>query len=302
MNLPRVSVIVPLYNQGRYLSECVRSLQQQTMPDWEAIIVDDGSTDDSWAIAKQLSAAEPRLRIFSKPNGGLASARNYGLDRATGQFIQLLDADDALLPQKFEKQLLHLQHASQGSVSVTHYRFGSHDCLSREPYPPMPFGLTSATTLAEFIDGWEFEISVPCHCFLIPAFYFNPDGLRFCPELENHEDFECWLRLLAQNPPLLILEECYAIYRAHPLGMTRNQQKMRRGFLAAVNLSLARANLPAEACDRLRAKMPEINRVYDRRLGLTRPLFPLEGFPRARIALGALRNKVRRFLFGRPRR
>ena len=80
-----VSVIIPCYQQGRFLPEAVASLQRQTHANWEAIIVDDGSTDDTDMIARRLCANDPRLRFLSKPNGGLSSARNAGLRIATGQ-------------------------------------------------------------------------------------------------------------------------------------------------------------------------------------------------------------------------
>lgn len=299
MNRPKISVVIPLYNQGKFLRDCVRSLQAQTYKDWEALVVNDGSTDDSLAIALEFAAEDSRLRVVSKINGGLSSARNHGLELVRGEFIQFLDSDDVLLPAKFERQLAHLAGQPTGTISVSHYRFGSYERIDQTPRAPMPFGLTAQTSLTEFIDGWESWISVPCHCFLFSAEAFTKGGMRFDTRLMNHEDFECWVRLLSRRPNILVLDECLAVYRSHDAGMTRDLGKMRNGFLTAVDLLLANAELPAEAHGHLQRKKREINRVYDRRLGRNDAPFPLKHFPRLRIALGGLRNRFTRRFLGR---
>jgi glycosyltransferase involved in cell wall biosynthesis len=96
----RVSVIVPVYNVERWLRRCLDSLSAQTMPksDMEAVVVDDGSPDDSWRIVEEYAAAHPWIRFFRKPNGGLSSARNFGIQQARGRYLMYLDSDDALSP------------------------------------------------------------------------------------------------------------------------------------------------------------------------------------------------------------
>ncbi len=103
---PLVTLIVPAYNAGTYLRECVDSILAQTHRNLEVIIVDDGSTDTTAACADSYAKADDRVRVLHKPNGGLSSARNAGLDMARGGFIGFVDADDALHP-RFVEIALH---------------------------------------------------------------------------------------------------------------------------------------------------------------------------------------------------
>lgn len=93
---PKVSVIVPAYNAEKYLERCLNSIAIQTMPDFECIIVNDGSTDKTREIADYHANSDLRIRTFHQDNGGVSSARNYGLSRAIGEWIIFLDADDEL--------------------------------------------------------------------------------------------------------------------------------------------------------------------------------------------------------------
>lgn len=96
---PKVSVIIPSYNLGAYLPQAVKSVQAQTISDWELLIVDDNSTDFSWAIAQEFSEYDGRIRVFKTPrNQGLCATRNLGISKARGRYIQFLDADDLLTP------------------------------------------------------------------------------------------------------------------------------------------------------------------------------------------------------------
>lgn len=91
---PKVSVIVPVYNCGQYVEECIQSVQNQTLTDIEIICVDDGSTDDSLEILKRYSKTDERIVIISEKNGGQSIARNQAIDRAVGKYIIFLDSDD----------------------------------------------------------------------------------------------------------------------------------------------------------------------------------------------------------------
>ena len=90
------SIIIPVYNVEAYLQDCLESVLRQSFPDWEAICVNDGSTDVSLAILEEYAAKDSRFRIFSQVNGGLSSARNAGLKVAKGNYVLFLDSDDWL--------------------------------------------------------------------------------------------------------------------------------------------------------------------------------------------------------------
>lgn len=97
-NTPLVSVIVPVYNAEKYLNRCIDSILSQTMTDFELLLIDDGSKDNSGRICDEYSEKDARVRAFHKPNGGVSSARNLGLDNAIGKWITFCDADDVVLP------------------------------------------------------------------------------------------------------------------------------------------------------------------------------------------------------------
>ena len=100
-----VSVITPCYNGAKYLSETIESVINQTYENWEMIIVDDGSKDDSAEIAAGYSQKDPRIKLICQSNAGSAAARNNGISHAEGRYIALLDADDLWHPDFLEKQL-----------------------------------------------------------------------------------------------------------------------------------------------------------------------------------------------------
>jgi glycosyltransferase involved in cell wall biosynthesis len=100
---PFFSIIIPLYNKEAYLSKTLNSVLAQTFIDFEVVIVNDGSTDGSAALAGTFAAADGRIRVFSKPNGGVASARNFGISLARADYIAFLDADDYWEPQFLEE-------------------------------------------------------------------------------------------------------------------------------------------------------------------------------------------------------
>ena len=94
MDKNRISIIVPVYNAEEYLSRCLDSILEQDMTSYEVILVDDGSTDSSSLICDRYSATDPRFRTIHKPNGGVSSARNAGLNLAKGEYLMFVDSDD----------------------------------------------------------------------------------------------------------------------------------------------------------------------------------------------------------------
>ena len=102
MEQPLISVILPVYKVERYLSECLDSLLAQTYRNFELILVNDGSPDNSWQIMQEYAKRDSRVRIFQKENGGVSSARNFGLEQARGEYIGFVDPDDLVAPQYLE--------------------------------------------------------------------------------------------------------------------------------------------------------------------------------------------------------
>ena len=100
---PLISVIVPVYNVEQYLRQCLDSILNQTYQEIEVLLINDGSTDASDEICREYAERDNRIRYFVKENGGLSDARNYALDRATGEYVTFVDSDDFLMEQALEK-------------------------------------------------------------------------------------------------------------------------------------------------------------------------------------------------------
>lgn len=97
-----ISIIIPIYNREKYIEECIRSIQAQTYKNYEIILIDDGSTDDTLAICRALAQKEPAIRILEGSHVGVSAARNIGLDAAKGDFVFFIDSDDIIHPQLLE--------------------------------------------------------------------------------------------------------------------------------------------------------------------------------------------------------
>ena len=100
--MPKISVIVPVYNTEQYLHRCIDSILAQTYTDFELLLIDDGSKDNSGKICNEYAAKDSRVRVFHKENGGVSSARNIGLDNAKGGWISFVDSDDWISTEYLE--------------------------------------------------------------------------------------------------------------------------------------------------------------------------------------------------------
>lgn len=115
---PLVSVIVPVYNVEPFLRQCLQSVLDQTYPNWELILVDDGSTDQSGEICEQYKAKDSRVSVFHTANRGVSHARNFGLDHAAGEWISFLDSDDFVSPRALEVFLRHSEGVDVVASSI----------------------------------------------------------------------------------------------------------------------------------------------------------------------------------------
>ncbi len=228
-----ISVIVPIYNTVKYLPKCLDSLALQTFPDVEFILVDDGSTDNSGAIADQYT--DPRFRIFHTGNHGLSSARNFGIEQARGEWLMFVDSDDwvdpgfcgipyqAAIKNDADLVIFHSYHVKGGRVS-------EEKC--------------SAST--EIIDK---EKALKCGGVAVwNKLYIRKlfDGIRF-PEGRAFEDVAVTPKVLMQAKRIVMIPDrlYYNIYRKNSLSNCRSVKNKRDAFV----LSLERAgNLGSFDC------------------------------------------------------
>lgn len=134
MDTPLVSVIVPIYNVEQYLDRCIRSIVEQTYENIEIVLVNDGSTDSSPIMGEEWSSRDARIRYYSKENGGLSDARNFGIRKASGSLLSFVDSDDVLDPRCIELLLSALVEGKADiSLSANLRRFSSDSELCFKP-------------------------------------------------------------------------------------------------------------------------------------------------------------------------
>ncbi len=216
-----ISVIIPCYNQAPYLPDMITSLQRQTYEQWEALIVDDGSIDDTRAIVAKYAANDARIRYIVKANGGVSSARNEGLRQAKGNYIQFLDGDDFLEPEKFALSLSAFE-AEGCDIVITD--FEKCDLTNTKRMPPycdlggVDFGYESALL------QWGIEYTIPIHCGMFKASLLK--DFSFDESLKAEEDWMMWLHTFSRSAKNIFINRPLAIYRSNPKGATGNNEIM----------------------------------------------------------------------------
>ena len=134
MMSPKITIIIPMYKVERYLPRCLDSVLNQTFADWSAILVDDGSPDNSGKIADEYAKHDKRFTVVHKENGGVSAARNTALDMADGEYIMFLDSDDCIHPQTMEI-LYNLAQRKAADVIAFDYDRVAHNAPDAADFP-----------------------------------------------------------------------------------------------------------------------------------------------------------------------
>jgi hypothetical protein len=211
MGQPQVSVVLPVWNGERYLKKSIESILAQDFSNFELIIIDDGSTDDSGRIAATF-AHDKRVIIRTQENAGVVSARNLGLQVAKGEFVAFLDADDIAKPDRLSKQVAYLQANPEVAVVGSHIaHFNDEDGeLRTEEFPSSPDQVAMALENGN-------PLAQPA-VTLRKAMAMEAGGYRAAFKL-GAEDYDLWLRL-SEKHPLANLPEVLTFYRIHPDSLT----------------------------------------------------------------------------------
>lgn len=213
--MSKVSVITPAYNAAKFLKQTVESVQKQTFTDWEMIIVDDCSTDDTYKIAKKLSESDKRIKVLqNRINSGVAVTRNVALDAAAGEYMAFLDADDLWLPQKLEKQV-NFMDSGQYVLTYTDYqRFDSDTGKQQKKIVRAPDIMT-----AKKIYG---DTSIGCLTVMVNR---NKSGPFHMPLINHTEDNITWQDILARGYKGYRLGEVLSLYRVGYSSLTGSKKK-----------------------------------------------------------------------------
>lgn len=230
-----VSIIIPCYNQANFLPESLNSVLGQTYHNWECIIVNDGSTDNTEEIALDWCKSDSRFIYLKKVNGGLSSARNVGLGIANGRFIQFLDSDDIIDIEKIELQMSALKDTHDLSLSYCDYYYSyEFDLKKVHPSRYLSPKFKTEDYIHELIINWESKLSIPCHCFLFNISLFQYLKCGFDESLPNHEDWDCWMQIFSLKPEVHYIDRKLAVYRIHNNSMCMTSQNMSQSFLKAI--------------------------------------------------------------------
>lgn len=207
-----VSVIIPIFNMERYLPQALESLQWQTYSNWECLLIDDGSTDRSADIFRHYAAKDARLKYHRQDNAGPSAARNLGIALACGQYIQFLDADDVLLPDRFRLCVELLEHDHDVDAVYTDYiTFQRGRGYSRNLPARMPHNDAVRSLLFE--NNRTFVILIHSWMFRSAIVRRHPFDVHY---RSHAEDIECWVRMAVNGVRFKYLDSILAVYRSTP--------------------------------------------------------------------------------------
>jgi glycosyltransferase involved in cell wall biosynthesis len=218
---PLVSVVVPVFNCERFLAEALRSIFSQDYRPLEVIVVDDGSTDESAAVAFTF----PEVKLIRQENGGVAAARNAGLAATQGGVIAWLDADDYWLPGKLTAEIRHLAENPSTEITLCHQR------AFATPGDPEPLWLQSPRALKGF--------SYSLYASVMRREVFDRIG-TFNTALRVGEDFDWYLRAKEAGVRLDILDSIFTCHRARSDSLTENHARTRQETIQVAKLALLR--------------------------------------------------------------
>ncbi len=211
---PAVSVIMPAYNAMAYLQEAISSVVDQTFQDWELVVVDDASSDETPRILQTLASQEPRLVVDRLPrNCGVGYCRNRGLELAKGRFVAFLDSDDRWHPEKLSRQLVFMRQ-KKVAFSFTAYEVISATGAWLSLAPPVPEEMTYEKLLGNSLIG----------CSTVVLDREDLGDVRF-PEMRTRQDFALWCTLLRDGRKAAGLADVLTQYRLSPSGISKNKLK-----------------------------------------------------------------------------
>jgi glycosyltransferase involved in cell wall biosynthesis len=238
--MPVVSVVMPAHNAARYIEMALDSARRQTFADLEIIVVDDGSVDETAAVAARAAARDPRVHVLRQVNGGASAARNTALRAARGRYLALLDSDDVWYPDFLQTQVVLLESRPDIAIVTGNAVFlgGPRDGQAVHPCPdprPQP---TRASIIAD-------ETAV----FIMSVFrrdvYDTIGG--FDESKATNEDYDYWIRATHAGFRFLRNDTPLAQYRWHADSLSANERRMLRGILVVLEKHRSRiAECPEE--------------------------------------------------------
>lgn len=217
---PLISVIIPCYNQAQFLEETLNSVLSQSYKNWECLIINDGSTDNSLDICNTFKTKDDRFLLFDIKNKGRSNARNIGLDQAKGEWIQFLDSDDVLHKDKFLNSLA-VQKKDSGMIITDFLRFRKTIDKPRRAF----CDLSKVTfNYKSLLLQWEINFTIPIHCGLFRKSILK--SIKFNTDLNANEDWCFWLEFYKNEFSTEYVNQKLVFYRMNQNGTVANFHHM----------------------------------------------------------------------------
>lgn len=235
--MPKVSVVIATYNHAHFLAEAIQSVLDQTYQDFELLVVDDGSTDDTRQV--MAGFADSRLHYFYQENRGYSAARNRAIRASSGVYIALLDADDLWLAHKLEVQAAYLdRHPEVGLVHGSYYRMDKEGCILSvcRQRPPLSESVFKHLLRRNFIGTPTVVVRKRC---------LDQLGL-FDESLRTTADWDLWLRL-SRRHQISYLDQILAKYRLHDQNIHKDMERKTRNRFRILDKVFSDPELPESA-------------------------------------------------------
>lgn len=231
MTNPQISVVVPVYNTDKYLSRCIDSMLAQTYTDFELLLVNDGSTDNSGAICDDYAKKDSRIRVLHKKNGGVSSARNMGLDNARGEWIAFVDADD-WVREDFLQKRYELAIKEEADIA-----YGDVMCVFRSCEEYLPMAVIDPKTSSQ-VNSWILSRTTYSPVLLIHRSLFERSKLRYIEHIRFGEDFNLILKLIHRANKVVHVKEPLYFYNKQNEGSAMHKLHLYRDDLQLVYTDL----------------------------------------------------------------
>ena len=233
----KLSVIIPVYNKKHYLSGLLEQLRAQTFRDYECLLIDDGSTDGSGAVCDEFAAKDTRLRVFHIPNGGVAHARNVGLDHARGEYVTFIDSDDGIRPDYLDN-LVRCIEESGAQLVISGFEKVTFDGRLVRTVVPVRKGVLPFQELLPMFAAEQKESGILGYCFakLFPREFVK--SIRFDESLKLAEDFDFYLNLYELINTVYLDDHTGYLYLQEAENSTGNTASEKIDYLAQLRITL----------------------------------------------------------------
>ena len=239
---PEISVVIPAYNAAAYLPETIGSVMAQSLQNWELLVIDDGSTDDTAAVVSQMAEQDSRIVLISQPNGGVSSARNLGAQKARSELVAFLDADDRWHSDKLKVHVDFMRSHPTVAVSFARVAFIDADGT--------PTGKLT-NNIADRLKPQDFFYSNPTvttsNMVVRQSIFLAAGG--FDPSMQYTEDMDLLLRIAEQHVQqteeqqgaIAAIDQVLVEYRLHTTGLSSTLMKMEEGWVQLMEKAAVRS-------------------------------------------------------------